>query len=79
VDPHCEDIEELMDDVAQQFVNVVSVDVEAYAAQHFSKAVKRTVSIPQWLNNRAVAAKLNVSKVLQNALMKELHISHANV
>ncbi|MBP5200150.1 MAG: type II toxin-antitoxin system HicB family antitoxin [Schwartzia sp.] len=79
VDPHCEDIEELMDDVAQQFVNVVSVDVEAYAAQHFSKAVKRTVSIPQWLNNRAVAAKLNVSKVLQNALMKELHIAHANV
>lgn len=76
VDPHCEDIEELMDDTAQQFVNVVSVDVEAYAARHFSKAVKRTVSIPRWLNNRAVAAKLNVSKILQNALMEELHIAN---
>ncbi len=77
VDPHCEDIEEYKDDVASQFVNIVSVDVEAYAAQHFSRAVKRTVSIPQWLNSRAVAAKLNVSKILQNALMKELHIANA--
>ena len=77
VDPHCEDIAEYKDDVASQFVNIVSVDVEAYAAQHFSRAVKRTVSIPQWLNSRAVAAKLNVSKILQNALMKELHIANA--
>jgi len=53
------------------------VDVEAYAAQHFSKAVKRTVSIPQWLNSRAVAQKINFSKTLQKALMKELHIAKA--
>ena len=77
VDVHCEDIEEYMDDVANQFVNAVSVDVEAYAAQHFSKAVKRTVSIPQWLNSRAVAQKINFSKTLQKALMKELHIAKA--
>ncbi len=74
VDPYCEDDEE-EDRKMARFVNLISVDVEAYAAQHFNKAVKRTVSIPQWLNNRAVAAKLNVSKVLQKALMRELHIS----
>ena len=78
VDPYCEDGDE-EDRKMRRFVNVVSVDVEAYAAQHFNKAVKRTVSIPQWLNNRAVAAKLNVSKVLQNALMEELHIANANI
>ena len=75
VDPYCEDDDE-EDRNMRRFVNVVSVDVEAYAARHFSKAVKRTVSIPQWLNNRAVAAKLNVSKILQNALMEELHIAN---
>ncbi len=74
VDPYCEDdCEE--DRKMARFVNLISVDVDDYAAQHFSKAVKRTVSIPQWLNSRAVAAKLNVSKVLQKALMRELHIS----
>ena len=76
VDPHCEDTDE-EDKVMPRFVNVVSVDVEAYAAQHFNKAVKRTVSLPQWLNSLAVAEKLNVSKILQKALMKELKIANA--
>ncbi len=53
---------------------MVSVDVESYAEKHFNKAVKRTISIPQWLNNRAMAKKINFSKVMQNALMKELGI-----
>ena len=55
-------------------MNLVSVDVESYAEKHFNKAVKRTISIPQWLNNRAMAKKINFSKVMQNALMKELEI-----
>ena len=75
VDVHCEDIEEYLDDVAEQFVNAVAVDVEEYAARHFNKAVKRTVSIPQWLNDRAAIQKINFSKTLQKALMKELNIA----
>ncbi|MBQ9377969.1 MAG: type II toxin-antitoxin system HicB family antitoxin [Schwartzia sp.] len=76
VDPHCEDTDE-EDKVLPRFVSIVSVDVEAYAARHFNKAVKRTVSLPQWLNSLAVAEKLNVSKILQKALMKELNIADA--
>ena len=76
VDPHCEDENE-EDRKTERFVNVVSVDVDAYAAEHFSKAVKRTVSIPQWLNSRAVAKKVNFSKILQSALIKELNIVKA--
>ena len=75
VDPHSEDDDEA-DRETKRFVNLVSVDVEDYAAKHFSKAVKRTVSIPQWLNSRAVAEKVNFSKVLQTALMKELNIAN---
>ncbi len=75
VDPFCED-EDDEDKAMPRFVNLVSVDVEAYAAQHFNKSVKRTVSIPQWLNSRAVAKKVNVSKILQKALMKELNVAH---
>ena len=76
VDIHAEDADE-EDRKMPRFVNIVSVDVEAYAAQHFNKAVKRTVSLPQWLNSLAVAEKLNVSKILQKALMKELKIANA--
>ena len=38
-------------------------------------SVKRTVSIPQWLNNRAMAKKINFSKVMKNALLRELEIA----
>lgn len=76
VDPYCEDDDE-NDRKMERFVNLVSVDVEDYAAKHFNRAVKRTVSIPQWLNSRAVAKKINVSKTLQKALMRELNIAGA--
>ena len=76
VDPYCEDENE-DDRKTERFVNVVSVDVEAYAAQHFTKSVKRTVSIPQWLNDVARARKVNFSKILQNALIQELNIAKA--
>ena len=71
VDPYCEDDDE-EDRKMRRFVNVVSVDVESYAAQHFSKAVKRTVSIPQWLNTAAEAANVNFSQTLQEALTAKL-------
>ncbi|WP_027406377.1 type II toxin-antitoxin system HicB family antitoxin [Anaerovibrio sp. RM50] len=74
VDPYCEDDTE-EERQAVRFVNMVSVDVEAYAEKHFNKAVKRTVSIPQWLNNRAMAQNINFSKVMKKALLQELDIA----
>ena len=76
VDPYCEDDDE-EDRQMERFVNMVSVDVEAYAAQHFNKAVKKTLSIHQWLNDMAAAKKINFSKVLQAALKRELGVERA--
>lgn len=56
------------------FVNIVTVDVEEYAKLHFEKPVKKTLTIPKWLNDTAVANNINFSNVLQNALLKELHL-----
>lgn len=39
-----------------------------------TKSVKKTLTIPAWLNQRALAANVNFSNLLQNALMKELHV-----
>ena len=54
------------------FVNVVAVDVAAYAKENFEKAVKKTVTIPVWLEKAASEKKINFSKVLQQALKEEL-------
>lgn len=61
-------------DYTEAFVNIVSVDVELYAKEHFNKAVKKTLTIPKWLNDAAIAKHLNFSKLLQDALKHELNI-----
>lgn len=56
------------------FVNMVTVDVDEYARKHFEKSVKKTLSIPQWLNDMAVEKGINFSQVLQQALKEQLDI-----
>lgn len=52
-----------------QFVVVVEFDLTAYKKKHSGKAVKKTVTIPEWLNEEATAMGVNFSQVLQNALV----------
>ncbi len=54
------------------FVTYVIVDVEEYAKLHFQKSVKKTVTIPEWLNREAQKRNINFSKTLQEALIKKL-------
>lgn len=54
------------------FVNLVTVDVDEYAKTHFNKSIKKTLSIPEWLNREALAKGINFSQVLQEALVAKL-------
>lgn len=65
------------EDYAEVFVNLVTVDVDEYARTHFEKSVKKTLTIPSWLNDLAVQNKINFSQVLQKALKAELHLNNA--
>ena len=56
------------------FVTLVAVDVEEYARAHFEKSVKKTLTIPAWLNTAALEHNLNFSQVLQDALKQQLHM-----
>lgn len=48
------------------FCTLVSCDINQYKD---TKAVKKTLSIPSWLNDRAIAMGVNFSQVLQEALL----------
>ena len=61
--------------VGEAIVNLVSADVAEYAKNHFEKSVKKTLSIPAWLNEAAVAQGVNFSQVLQRALKEQLHMA----
>lgn len=60
------------DDYEEAFVNMVSVDVKAYAKEHFEKSVKKTLTIPAWLNDLALERNINFSQVLQEALLTKI-------
>lgn len=56
------------------FLTLVSVDVEEYAELHFNKPIKKTLTIPEWLNQIAIKRGINFSKVLKEALINELNL-----
>lgn len=58
-----------------EFVNYIACDTIGYAKMHNNKAVKKTLTLPEWLNETATNAGLNFSQVLQEALMAKLGIS----
>lgn len=56
----------------EAFVNVISVDVDTYAEKHFDKYVRKTLTIPAWLNTAALEMDINFSQVLQEALLAKI-------
>lgn len=56
------------------YATIIDVDVERYRKQIETKPVRRNVSLPSWLNEAAEAAGVNVSGILQEALIKKLNL-----
>ena len=58
-----------------EIVSLVSCDTIEYRQFYDNKAVKKTLTIPSWLNTMSEREGINFSAVLQNALKRELHIT----
>ena len=58
-----------------ELVMMIGCDPEEYYRKTHSKAIKKTLTIPEWLNERAIKANLNFSQILQEALMNKLDLT----
>ncbi len=56
------------------FLVVIEFDLLAYKKRTSPRSVKKTLSIPEWLNEEATSIGINFSQVLQEALMQKLQI-----
>lgn len=56
------------------FLVVIEFDMLAYRKRTNSRAVKKTLSIPEWLNEAAIAMDINFSQVLQEALLAKIQM-----
>ena len=53
------------------FISLVTCNINQYKD---TKSVKKTLTIPAWLNERAIAMGINFSQVLQEALLSKIQI-----
>lgn len=58
-----------------QIMCVVDFDETEYKKENRTKAIKKTLTVPEWLNDEAEAAHINFSGVLQEALKQRLNIN----
>lgn len=55
------------------FVAIVAFDLMSYNKKERSRAIKKTLSIPEWMNEEALALNINFSQVLQDALVEKIN------
>ncbi len=67
-----QDTEEI--DFSKGILTYVDVDFAEYRKKVDTKTVRRNVALPSWLNYEAEHAGINVSRVLQEALMNVLNV-----
>lgn len=57
-----------------QIISFVTINLEEHKRKYENKSVKKTLSIPAWLNTIAEKENVNFSQLLQKALMETLHV-----
>lgn len=62
-------IKTIMLEDSNSFTSLVSCNIDHYKGM---KAIKKTLTIPSWLNDKALAQGINFSKVLQDALLTKI-------
>ena len=55
-----------------EFQNFIVCDTDSYRKQNMNRAIKKTLTIPEWLNEKALAQGINFSQVLQEALLEKI-------
>lgn len=61
--------------VEDSIVNSVVLDMDAYNERHSNKSVKKTLTIPAWINDVSIKAGLNFSQILQDGLKERLGLA----
>lgn len=56
------------------FISLVDANPTEYRRKIDTKTVRRNVALPSWLDYEATQAGVNVSRILQDALMEKLNV-----
>ena len=57
-----------------QFISFIGIDMNDYRKKFNNKSIKKTLSIPGWLDTLAEKENINFSQLLQEAIKEKLEI-----
>ncbi len=72
--PEPSDVSKVKSDLEEDIVTLVDVDFGEYRRKNDMKTIKKTLTIPSWLNFEAEKAGVNFSTILTDALKRELKV-----
>ncbi len=72
--PHVTDIDKIKLN-ENEYLVMVQADMLNFRKKNDNKPVKKTLTIPKWLNDLGIEKKINFSKVLQDALKEKLQVN----
>lgn len=71
--PKASEVKNLSLENERGFVSLLLLDLGTYTQKYGNqKAIKKTLTIPVWLNERAEKLKINFSQTLQEALLRKI-------
>jgi predicted RNase H-like HicB family nuclease len=70
--PSQSDVKAMKLDREDGFVSLVYVDTDELKINHDNKLVKKTLTIPSWLNKAAERKNINFSSTLKDALIEKI-------
>ena len=70
--PKAREQKDIMPEDGTGFVSLICVDLDAIKASHDDALVKKTLTIPSWLNQAAERKNINFSSTLKDALIEKL-------
>ncbi|MCL1940722.1 MAG: type II toxin-antitoxin system HicB family antitoxin [Synergistaceae bacterium] len=70
--PQASDQKDITPDDETGFVSLICADLELMKANYDDAPVKKTLTIPSWLNQAAVRKNINFSSALKDALIEKL-------
>lgn len=59
-------------EIVSKFKSYIIADISEFAEKWGKESVKKTLSIPKWLNSKAEKLNINFSKTLQEALLEKI-------
>jgi predicted RNase H-like HicB family nuclease len=73
--PAASAIADIEPDDATSFISMIALDMDEYAARYGTKAVRKNLTIPAWLNTFAMDKGYNFSQILQEALTEKYEVA----